>query len=144
MRPAARALAAALMTIAAAPGPAAAAGAPELAVDAPAFTLSRRQVGFTVAQSGALAGRRLTVVVFLDGDLLGTRPTAGARTRLEIGDLDLPPGIHELTVKSGSYEARDRFRVVESSVAVGGGAGVVVVAAALAVFLSRRRRSRRT
>lgn len=114
--------------------------APDLEVSAPAFTFSRSSVTLEVVQHGDLAGRRLSVIVFVDQNMIRSFPTGGDRTRLVIDDLDLAPGSHDVLVKSGTFEARDRFRVVRLRVAAAVVAAAALIAAAI-VALRRRRKA---
>ncbi len=112
----------------------------DLAVDAPAITFSSSALAIDVAVGGSLAGRRLSVLVFVDGNLIETYPTTGAKTRLTVAGLDLSPGMHELLIKSGTFEARDRFRFV-NPVVPAWVAGLALGVVAL-IFVRSRRRGR--
>jgi len=133
-----RLAAAALLAHLAAPLPAANTPTPDLAVAAPAFTFSKSSITVEVSLNGALAGRRLSVIAFVDRNMIRTFPAEGSRTRLVIDGLELAPGSHEILIKSGTYEARDGFRYVPVAYPATAAAAFAVIVTAVVL---RRRRS---
>lgn len=111
---------------------------PDLDVAAPALSFSRRSITVEVSQRGALAGRRLSVIAFVDRNMIRSFPTGGERTKLVIDGLDLAPGAHDILIKSGSFEARDRFHFV-SPLIPAAAAAIALIAAGFAVRRRRRR-----
>jgi hypothetical protein len=136
--PPALAPAAALFLFSALPAPAIVAEAP-LSVHAPALSWSSSSVHLTVTQSGTLAGKKLSVYVFVDNNMIEGFKTGGEVTKHELSGLELEPGSHALLVKTGTYEATDRFRYVPALYPAAA-AGLIAVAALAAAALRTRRR----
>ncbi len=111
----------------------------QIFVDASAVTWSRDRVAVTVEQRGALAGKRLLVSLFVDGNRIDDYPTTGGVTRIEVAGLELEPGAHRLLAKSGTHESADRFRYVPALWLAG--AALVAAAVAVGLVVLRRRSS---
>jgi hypothetical protein len=114
-----------------------------LEVDAPAFVFSASSLEVVVRQREALAGRRLTVLAFVDGSLIGSYKTDGKSSKIVLDGLALEPGSHALLIKSGTFETRARFRFVKPLVPAIAAAAVALVLGFVVVALSRRRRAAR-
>jgi hypothetical protein len=114
---------------------------PQLAVEAPAVSWSRDRLELAVEQRGALVDRRLSVSVIVDGNLIRAYPTKGGRTAIVVEGLELEPGAHRVLVKSGTHEARDRFRYLPPAYAAAAAAALAAVLAAVVVVRRRKRRA---
>jgi hypothetical protein len=134
-------LAGALAVLAAAAPAAARQAGPQIVVDAPAIAWSRHHVAIEVGQRGPLAGRRLSVSVFVDENLVGQFPTNGATTEIRVADLDLAAGVHRLMVKSGTHRATARFRHVPPIYAALAAAFLAAAATTFVWRASRRPRA---
>jgi hypothetical protein len=122
-------------------GAAAVPGAPTLAVDGPAWVLAGRGVELTVRQGGALAGQRLRLLLFVDGDLVERASTGGDVSRVRLSPPALAAGRHVLLVKSGSESATLEVRAVSAGRAAALALTMLLLAgAAAAIRLARRRR----
>jgi len=113
---------------------------PQLAVDAPAVSWSRDRLELAVEQRGQLTDRRLSVSVFVDGNFLRAYPTRGGRTAIVVEGLELEAGNHRLMVKSGTHEARDRFRYLPPGYAAGAAAALAAVIVSIVLVRRRKRR----
>ena len=89
---------------------------PPLLVRAPAISWSAKSLSLTLEQSGVLAGKKLAVFVFVDGNMIGRVETNGAVTRTTLREVEVTPGVHELFVKAGTVEATTEFRRVSPAV----------------------------
>lgn len=123
---------------------AAAAGSPALtakreaplALRASALVWSSSRLAFRLEQKGVLAGKRLAVFVFVDGNMVGRVDTNGSVTTAAIDELVISTGKHLLMVKAGTIEARAEFRRLSPLYPAG-----ALVALTAAILLARRRRS---
>ena len=116
--------------------------APRLVVHVPAIGWSPDRVEFDVEQRGALAGRALSVTVFVDGNMIRGYPTTGKSTAIVLEELELEPGRHRVKVRSGTHQAEAEFRYVPPARAALAAAAVAAVAAAIAIVGIRRRKKR--
>lgn len=114
--------------------------AKSLAVRVSWWAFPSRPVAITVDQGGLLAGRHLTLYVFVDGDQVERVLTKADRTHARIRVVGLSAGRHLLTVRSGTEAAEVEFRVLPWSSLAGGG---VLLLAGLAFILLRIRHERR-
>jgi hypothetical protein len=114
----------------------------DLAVEASSWTLPSRPIRLKISQRGALAGRKLAIYVFVDGNQLERIGTGGDRTRATVALPALAPGPHTLVVRAGTESAEASFRVIPWSWA----SGLLLLAlltAALTIELLRARAKRR-
>jgi hypothetical protein len=132
------ALAVALLVFSTLPAPASVAEAP-LTVHVPALSWAGDSLHVTVSQHGTLAGKKLSVHVFVDNNMIERFATGGDVTKHEVTGLELAPGSHQLLVKTGTFEATDRFRYVP---ALYPAAAAALIAAVAIVGASLRRRRR--
>lgn len=141
--PAPRALVLALAALAlAAVGTAAPAcgdeSSPRLRLDAPSWLLEGSDARLTVTPRGPFEGRRLALTVLVDGRSAGRVEGEGARIAVRIAAEDLPAGVHEVGVKSGSERTTASLRVVPRRL-LWLGLLPLILLAGLARVLRRRR-----
>jgi len=116
--------------------------APQLVVHVPAISWSPGRVEIEVEQRGALAGRALSVSVFVDSNMIRGYPTTGERTAIVVEELELEPGRHRVKVRSGTHQGQAEFRYLPPGrVALGAVAVAAVVAAIAFVGMRRKKKS---
>ena len=115
-----------------------------LVVRASSWTLPAGGLGVTLEQRGVLAGRRLAILLFVDGNQLQRVATTSDRTRIRLEMPALAPGRYILLARTGSEVAQTEFQVISRSwlagsvLLAGGGIGLM-----LALFRRQYRRQRR-
>jgi hypothetical protein len=102
------------------------------------WTLPSRPLQITVSQSGILAGRRLAIFLFVDGNQFERITTRSDRTETSVVLPAIGPGRHVLVARCGTEVAEAEFRVVPWPWAFG-----ILLLMALAVGLGVRAMRRR-
>jgi hypothetical protein len=113
-------------------------GSERLSVRAPAWSLAGRGLTLEVTASGALAERRSSLVVAVDGRMVSRESVEGGRATIAIAAEALPVGRSVISVKTGSERSVVEVRVLP--VAYAFGAAVAAAALLIAAVLLRRRR----
>lgn len=136
MRPAARVAGLALAAAAVGCG-GAAVGSDRLSVQGPAWIFAGRSATLTIATSGALAERDVSLVVAVDSDVVARVGTVDGRARVVVPAARLTVGEHEIAVKTGSERSVLRLLVVPATYPAAVAAAIVV----LSLVVWRRRRA---
>lgn len=113
-----------------------------LGVRAASWVFPARPLEVTLDQRGVLAGRRLAIDLFIDGNQLERVATKADRTVTRLPTPALAPGRHVLMAKAGREIATTEFRVIAWSWLAGGAVGLLALAAASLAFARARVRSR--
>jgi len=115
-------------------------GSERITARATAWTVSGVPLDIRIATHGSLAERRVSIVVVVNGNVLGSFPTERGAVVVSVPARRLRAGENSLLVKSGRERSSLRVRVVPVAVpaAILGLAALALVAR----WLSRRRRAR--
>lgn len=113
-----------------------------LGVHAAAWIFPSRPLAVTLEQRGVLAGRRLAIDLFIDGNQLERVATRSDRSAIRMATPDLAPGRHVLMARAGRESAQTEFRVLPWSWLVAAGAGLLLALAATGFGVARARRRR--
>ncbi len=133
-------LSVATATAARAAEPEASPGRAALVVHASPWILPSGRLGVTLEQRGVLAGRRLAILFFVDGNQLERVTTTSDRTQARLDMPALAPGRYILLAKTGSEVARTEFQVISWSWLAG---SALLAGGGIGLFFLFRRRNRR-
>lgn len=111
-------------------------GAASIALRAPRFLVQGQDLTIVVEQRRALAGHRVSFLVFLDGRLVDHADGDGGTSRIRISSAQLEVGAHDIVVKTGSERSTVRVRVVAAMVPL----GVAALALLAGAMVARRLR----
>lgn len=111
-----------------------------LTASAPRWGLVGRPLELRLRQSGALAGRRIDVQLFVDESRVDTVRATGDETVVAIDTAALAPGRREIRFKSGSERGALEIYLLPAATPWVA-AAVAAAAVALAALLRRRGRS---
>ncbi len=115
-------------------------GSSQLTVESPRWIVAGRSLDLRVTQLGWLAGRKVTLAVFVDGKQATRVDTRGTSTSVRVPAAVLPTGIRLVTLKTGTENSTVAVRILPPIVPIG--AAAVLGALLGAAFLARRRSRR--
>jgi hypothetical protein len=88
------------------------AGSDRMTVSAPAWIWSGRPTEIRVETRGALAARRVSLLVSVNGNTVDTVPTEAGAATIEIAARHLRGGVNRIAVKTGTERVELNLRVM--------------------------------
>jgi hypothetical protein len=113
--------------------------AARLTATAPGWAVAGRPLELEIRQAGALAGRPIDVLIFLDDRRIATVRGEGDRTTVRVPTDGIPAGRHALRFKSGSERGELTVRLLPAATPWAAAALAAALLGGIALLLRRRR-----